>query len=66
MPPWRATQRAGGGEAAGTLPEWVAPQLTKLVDQPPDGPEWLRTSEEWPIVITIPLPEYSLSTPSRW
>jgi ATP-dependent DNA ligase len=23
------------------LPSWVKPQLTKLVDQPPDGPEWL-------------------------
>jgi ATP-dependent DNA ligase len=24
------------------LPSWVKPQLTKLVDQPPDGPEWLH------------------------
>ena len=24
------------------LPSWIKPQLTKLVDQPPDGPEWLH------------------------
>src|SRR5215472_9433870 len=24
------------------LPNWIKPQLTKLVDQPPDGPEWLH------------------------
>ena len=24
------------------LPAWVKPQLTKLVDRPPDGPEWLH------------------------
>jgi ATP-dependent DNA ligase len=22
------------------LPEWIKPQLTKLVDQPPEGSEW--------------------------
>jgi len=27
---------------ATALPAWVKPQLTKLVDQPPDGPEWLH------------------------
>jgi ATP-dependent DNA ligase len=27
---------------ATALPGWVKPQLTKLVDQPPDGPEWLH------------------------
>ena len=27
---------------ATALPNWVKPQLTKLVDQPPDGPEWLH------------------------
>ena len=27
---------------ATALPNWVKPQLTKLVDQPPDGPEWLQ------------------------
>jgi ATP-dependent DNA ligase len=26
---------------ATALPGWIKPQLTKLVDQPPDGPEWL-------------------------
>jgi DNA ligase D-like protein (predicted ligase) len=27
---------------ATALPKWVKPQLTKLVDAPPDGPEWLH------------------------
>jgi hypothetical protein len=29
------------GEAT-ALPGWIKPQLTKLLDQPPDGPEWLH------------------------
>src|SRR5437762_3320172 len=29
------------GEAT-ALPSWVKPQLTKLVGEPPDGPEWLH------------------------
>jgi ATP-dependent DNA ligase len=34
---------AGSRRAEATaLPSWVKPQLTKLVDQPPDGPEWLH------------------------
>jgi DNA ligase D-like protein (predicted ligase) len=33
---------AGGRRTEATaLPGWIKPQLTKLVDQPPDGPEWL-------------------------
>jgi len=32
---WRRTE-------ATALPAWIKPQLTKLVDQPPDGPEWLH------------------------
>jgi ATP-dependent DNA ligase len=27
---------------ATALPAWTKPQLTKLVDQPPEGPEWLH------------------------
>ena len=27
------------------LPDWVKPQLTKLLDQRPDGPEWLHESK---------------------
>jgi len=27
---------------ATAFPGWIKPQLTKLVDQPPDGPEWLH------------------------
>ena len=34
---------AGGRRAEATaLPNWIKPQLTKLVDQPPDGPDWLH------------------------
>src|SRR6476661_3693634 len=34
---------AGSRRAEATaLPSWVKPQLTKLVDQPPEGPEWLH------------------------
>jgi ATP-dependent DNA ligase len=28
--------------AAAGLPQWIRPQLTQLVDQAPDGPEWLH------------------------
>ena len=24
------------------LPGWIKPQLTKLVEEPPEGPEWLH------------------------
>ena len=27
---------------ATALPAWIKPQLTKLVDAPPGGPEWLH------------------------
>jgi ATP-dependent DNA ligase len=27
---------------ATALPRWIKPQLTKLVDPPPNGPEWLH------------------------
>jgi ATP-dependent DNA ligase len=27
---------------ATALPDWIKPQLTKLVDKPPKGPEWLH------------------------
>src|SRR4029077_7214529 len=34
---------AGRRRAEATaLPGWIKPQLTKLVDRPPDGPEWLH------------------------
>jgi len=35
-PPLGAPGRATG------LPKWVKPQLCKLVDAPPQGPEWLH------------------------
>src|SRR6266852_2196939 len=28
--------------AAAALPQWIKPQLTQLVDQAPDGPDWLH------------------------
>src|SRR5215813_13389564 len=34
------TRRPGAGAAP--LPEWVAPQLTQLVDAAPDGDAWLH------------------------
>jgi bifunctional non-homologous end joining protein LigD len=33
---------AGRRADATTLPDWVKPQLTKLVDEPPDGPDLLN------------------------
>jgi ATP-dependent DNA ligase len=30
------------GAEAMALPSWIKPQLTKLVDQAPDGPDWLH------------------------
>jgi DNA ligase D-like protein (predicted ligase) len=38
------TRSLAGRRGAETtaLPDWVKPQLTKLVDDPPDGPEWLH------------------------
>src|SRR5437764_5040088 len=33
---------AGTRAEATALVDWVKPQLTKLVDEPPDGPEWLH------------------------
>ena len=37
----RSLARRGHAEAT-ALPDWVKPQLTKLVGEPPDGPEWLH------------------------
>ena len=42
--PEDVTRSLGGrrrGDAT-ALPGWIKPQLTKLVDQPPEGPEWLH------------------------
>jgi len=33
---------AGSRADSRALPDWVKPQLTKLVDEPPDGPDWLN------------------------
>ncbi len=39
----RTRSPPGRGRAEATaLPAWVKPQLTKLVDQAPEGPEWLH------------------------
>jgi hypothetical protein len=37
----RPVARQSRAAAAG-LPQWIKPQLTQLVDQAPDGPEWLH------------------------
>jgi bifunctional non-homologous end joining protein LigD len=37
----RSTARRRRTDAA-ALPRWIRPQLTQLVDQAPDGPEWLH------------------------
>jgi len=37
---------AGPRRAEATAPpSWVKPQLTKLVEEPPEGPEWLHEIE---------------------
>jgi hypothetical protein len=42
VPEDRARPLARSRRAEATaLPSWIKPQLTKLVDQPPDGSEWL-------------------------
>ena len=35
-------RRKAGGKKTASLPRFVAPQLATLVDQPPEGPEWLH------------------------
>jgi len=42
--PQDVTRALGGRRRAEAtaLPGWIKPQLSKLVDQPPDGPEWLH------------------------
>jgi len=42
--PQDVTRALGGRRRAEAtaLPGWIKPQLTKLVDQPPDGPDWLH------------------------
>jgi hypothetical protein len=35
-------QLAGDDMGVGSLPRWVKPQLCALVDEPPDGSEWLH------------------------
>jgi bifunctional non-homologous end joining protein LigD len=34
--------RSAPRQAAAALPEWIRPQLTQLVQEAPDGPEWLH------------------------
>jgi bifunctional non-homologous end joining protein LigD len=37
----KSTTNKSRGDPA-SLPKWVKPQLCKVVDAPPQGPEWLR------------------------
>jgi bifunctional non-homologous end joining protein LigD len=39
----RPVERRRHADAA-ALPQWIRPQLTKLVDAAPDGPDWLHES----------------------
>lgn len=36
----RETVRRTGSEPNAEPPDWIKPQLSELVSQPPDGPEW--------------------------
>ena len=38
----RPLARRGPRREEGGLPEWIRPQLTEIVDQAPDGPDWLH------------------------
>jgi ATP-dependent DNA ligase len=38
----RPLARRGPRREEGGVPEWIRPQLTELVDQAPDGPDWLH------------------------
>ena len=43
VPKDMARPLAGPRRAEATaLPSWVKPQVSKLVDEPPEGPEWLH------------------------
>jgi ATP-dependent DNA ligase len=33
---------AGRRTAAAAFPQWIRPQLPELVDEAPDGPQWLH------------------------
>jgi hypothetical protein len=44
------------------LPGWIKPQLTKLVDQPPDGPEWLHLHSPF-LATKRPIRATGLTTP---
>jgi ATP-dependent DNA ligase len=34
--------RSAAGEGPAPLPEWIPPQLTQLVQEAPDGLDWLH------------------------
>jgi ATP-dependent DNA ligase len=38
----QASSNEGDRTGAAVLPQWIKPQLTQLVDQAPDGPDWLH------------------------
>jgi hypothetical protein len=48
---------------ATALPGWIKPQVTRLVDQAPDGPDWLSSWFDRPELIGATLP-LRLGSPS--
>ena len=34
--------RSAARQTAAALPEWIRPQLTQLMQEAPDGPEWVH------------------------
>ena len=55
-------QLAGDDMGGGSLPRWVKPQLCVLVDEPPQGPEWLHEIKQTAIACT---PALTTAKPSR-
>jgi hypothetical protein len=45
---------------ATALPTWAKPQLTKLVDQPQDGPDWLHEIKFDGFLLAGPLLQYKI------
>ena len=37
-----AKLKANAARVRAELPQWIKPQLTTLVEEPPDGPDWLH------------------------
>jgi hypothetical protein len=42
LPAWRAQVAGRAGAHPSALPQWIRPQLTRLVDDAPEGHAWLH------------------------